>query len=169
MPCSDAMITDVVTARPDQTVEEALHILQERDIRGFPVVNENNQVLGVFNFATLLLAVLPMSVSLDDDFMHHKHLKLSLDYTSGQAPWLADRLSKVLPKKLEEVMTGEARAVHPETPLGEGARRLLEYGSPLPVAEKGTNVLVGIITSQSTLSAIIGIKDNLEDYKDTKF
>jgi len=168
MPCSDAMITEVITARPDQTVEEAMHILEDNDIRGFPVVNENNQVLGVFNFANLLLAVMPTSVTLDDDFMHHKHLKLSLDYSSGQAPWLASRLSKIMPKKLEEIMSGTANTVNAETALGEGVRRLLECGSPLPVVEKGTNVLVGIITSQSTLATIMKIKDNLEDYKETK-
>ena len=160
MPCFKAMITDVITARPEQTVKEALQLLQDNQIRGFPVINDKNEVVGMFSFRLLLLAAMPVSATLDDEFLHHKHLDMNLAYSSGQAPLLAKRLRAALPKKLEDVMRKDIKPLEKDTPLGEGLRRLLEGVGPLPIVEKGTKILAGVVTTQSALKSLMEIDTN---------
>ncbi|MCB9963811.1 MAG: CBS domain-containing protein [Rhodospirillales bacterium] len=166
MPCSDQMIPNVVTISPQQTISEALELLHKHSIRTLPVVDEKYCVVGLFSFSFLLKNLLPMAVTLDDDMTHMKHLEISLDHLPGQAPWLAKRLKAHLPKKVEEVMLKNIVSVHPDTPLREGVRLIVKYGSPIPVIEKGTQRLLGLISSQSAIAALIEIMKTLDNGQD---
>jgi len=46
---SDYMTRDLITFRPDQTVEEVIHSLIKNRISGAPVVNENNELIGMIS------------------------------------------------------------------------------------------------------------------------
>jgi len=45
----ELVIRDVVTARPDQTVREVDAMMEERGVSGAPVVDEDNEVLGIIS------------------------------------------------------------------------------------------------------------------------
>lgn len=166
MPCSDAMITEVISARPDQTVSEALALFNKHGIRSVPVVDEKNAVVGVFSFSHLLYALLPVSSTLGDSILRLKHMDISLDHLSGASPWVAKRLNILLPQKLEEVMLKNPKVVRPETPLREGIRLMVKYDSPLPVVKDESNALVGIISSQSTLTVLTNMAAHLAEGKE---
>jgi len=51
---SDAMNREVVSLRPEATVEEAIRILLEREISGAPVVDGDGQLVGIISEFQLL-------------------------------------------------------------------------------------------------------------------
>ncbi len=169
MPCSNAMITDVVSVRPDQTVSEALALFDKHNIRAVPVVDEQHKLVGLFSFHHLLHEILPVSVTMGEmkGLERLKHMNISLDHLSGMAPWVAKRLATVLPQKVEDVMFKDVATVHPETPLREGLRLLVQYGSPIPVVkDDDSNVLAGLISSQTTVTELLRIAAELEQGKE---
>lgn len=46
---SDYMTTDLITFRPDQAVEDVINTLIRYKISGGPVVNENNELVGIIS------------------------------------------------------------------------------------------------------------------------
>lgn len=46
---SDVMTREVISARSDQSVAEALRFIESRDLRGLPVVDESNRCLGLLS------------------------------------------------------------------------------------------------------------------------
>jgi CBS-domain-containing membrane protein len=157
MSCSEAMIEEVITGRPDMTVEAGLELFSKHGIRSMPVVDERHNVIGIFNFHHLLEEILPVAVTFDD----HK-MDLNLGYLSGEAPWVAHRLKLLLPKKLEEAMMADFKTVNPETPLREGVRLLVKQRFIVPVVNKESGKLVGIVSSQSAVKALMKIKEELD-------
>lgn len=166
MPCQDAMITEVVSARPDQTVADALALFKEHNIRSLPVVDTDSKVVGLFSFSHLLYALLPTPVTMGDELLRIKHMDISLDHLMGASPWVAKRLKILLPKKVEEVMLKTPHVVHPNTPLREGIRLMVKYDSPLPVVEEKTNKLLGLISSQTALAVLMDFAARLEQGKE---
>ncbi|MDE1978500.1 MAG: HPP family protein [Betaproteobacteria bacterium] len=51
--CSDIMQRDVQTARPDDSVADALHRLEEHGIKALPVIDAQRQVIGIVTAADL--------------------------------------------------------------------------------------------------------------------
>jgi CBS domain-containing protein len=153
------MITDVITAKGDQTVADALVLFEEHKITSVPVVHENNLVIGVFSFNHLLTNILPMNFTRGNGarggpLARLDHLNISLDSLSETKPWVAKRLILEMPKLLKDTMIRSPTFVRPETPLREGIRMLVKYGSPLVVVGDDDQTLEGLITYQKTLHAL---------------
>lgn len=58
---SDIMSSNVITVRPDHTLEEAAALLLMNSISGAPVVDENNQVVGTISQVEIFLALVSLS------------------------------------------------------------------------------------------------------------
>lgn len=168
MPCNDAMITDVISAHPDQTVADALALFTKHNIRALPVIDKNQSVVGLFSFSHLLYSLLPLPAAMGDNaLLRVKHMDVSLDHLLGASPWVAKRLNTLLPKKLEELMLKNPVCVRPDMPLREGIRLLVKYDSPLPVVENEKNrKLVGLISSQTTLGVLMAIAKDMKEGKE---
>jgi len=162
MPCSDAMlpVDKIITMTPDQTVSDALVLFEKHHIRAVPVIDAEGALIGLFNFSQLLKSILPSFAVEDEDdegdeLSHHLgHMELNLDFLADSSPWIADSLIAELPKTLKEAMNDHLHFVHEDTSLREGVRLIVKHGSPLPVIDKETNKLKGIITSQETVTAL---------------
>lgn len=162
MPCSNAMITDVVTVTPEMSVEEALVLFQEKGIRGAPVVDENGKFLGLLNFKYLLDKILPAPLAMQSEIRMLKSMNLSLDHLPGQSQWLAGRLQKLLDDPVKSVMKKDVSVVHPYTPLREAVRIMVLQGSPLPVVDDKTDELLGLISSQGAIKVLLQVKADLK-------
>jgi len=55
-PITEVMTTGVVTLRPEQTIEEAVATLAERQISGAPVVDGDGRVIGLLDDTDLILS-----------------------------------------------------------------------------------------------------------------
>lgn len=54
MKALDVMVRDVVTVRPDDTVADAVRLLAEHDVSALPVVDIDDNVVGVISEADLV-------------------------------------------------------------------------------------------------------------------
>jgi CBS domain-containing protein len=55
-PVTDVMTAQVVTLRPEQTIEEAVTILGEHGISGAPVVDQDGRLVGLLDDTDLILS-----------------------------------------------------------------------------------------------------------------
>ncbi len=147
MSCEQAMIAKVVALDPDHTVEEAMEILNKKAIRAAPVLDADGKLLGMFGFHHMLANLLPVSVTMDDGLQN-------LDFVIGAAPGVSKRLRRLKPQKVADIMDRKAAVLHPQTPIWEGIRLLVRYGSPLPVINEEDGIFLGLMTEQSAVEEL---------------
>ncbi len=156
MPCRHAMIeSELITATEETTIQEVLELFNVNKIRSVPVIDKDNNLLGMFNFHQLLVTILPIP-EVEEHKMHA--MEISLDHMFGQAEWLSDRLQRHLSRTIGEMMIKDPKTVHPNTPIGEGVRLLAQHGSPVAVTEVDNNKLVGLISSQTVIKLLLSFK-----------
>ncbi len=156
MPCRHAMIQEgLVTSTKETTLEQALEIFDKHKIRSIPVVDADNNLLGLFNFHQLLVTILPIPSGVGHNL---DPLDISLDHLFGQSEWLSERLHNHLHRSIGDLMIKDLKTVNPDTPIGEGVRLLAHYGSPVAVTDENSNKLIGIITSQSVIKVLLEMK-----------
>jgi CBS domain-containing protein len=143
MKASDIMTRDVVSVRPETTVEEAIRLMIDHHISGLPVVGEGGKLVGILTEGDLL--------------------RRSETGTERQRPrWLetlmgpgriAGEYVRTHGRKVAEIMTGNVVTVTGGTPLDEVVR-LLERRriKRVPVVEG--DALVGILSRLDLLRAL---------------
>jgi CBS domain-containing protein len=124
------MTTPVVTVPPDTSLADARKILNERQIRSLPIV-DNGELVGIVTRRGLLR----LDFSLLDD-----------------AAW-ASKMD-VSDKKVSSVMTGNPLTILPGSLMPKAARVMLENKiTALPVVESGK--LAGILTNSDLMRFIL--------------
>jgi CBS domain-containing protein len=148
--CRRALIETVITAGPDETIADALALLDRHGIRALPIVDRAaGTLLGWFSFDVVLSNLLPGAVTVQ----HHglEDTNLRLDYLVDTEERVAERLAALLPVRLSEVMDADVAVTYPETPLWEGIRLLFQHGSPMPVVDASSRRLLGLLSVQSAM------------------
>lgn len=161
MPCKEAMTNEMLVATPGQKVSEAVALMDSHGIRTMPVVDAQNNLVGMFGFDPLLRALLPTSLSIGE----HDGLDLRLDYVLHSASGVAQRLEGLMDRTVADVMSNDLYTAHPETPLWEGVRLLVKYGSPLPIVRENSMFLLGIMTAQTATRAFLHVLDVMKQGK----
>jgi CBS domain-containing protein len=145
----EVMTTDVLTFRPDETVEEAYRRLAERSVDGGPVAYDNGEVVGMLTTDDLLVQETklhyPTVVSLFGAYLElpSAHRKFEQE------------LRKAVGATVGDVMTSHVDSCSPDDTLERAATLMHEHDvSRLPVIEAGT--LVGIIARGDILRAVMG-------------
>jgi CBS domain-containing protein len=147
MSCSDAIINleNVVTIKPDTTVGAAMDLLDQKNLRAMPVVDEKNVYVGMFGTRILLRRLLPTSGAVQSG-------SGSLHFAHGSSLSIVEHLLEIKNQPVADHMDSKVKPLHPEAPTWEAIRLLSERESPLPVVSKENGVLLGIISDQSILS-----------------
>ena len=128
----DQMSSPVVTVAPDLPFQEALRLMQERQFRRLPVVNEKGKLVGIVAERDLLYASPSPATSLSVWEMNYM-------------------LSKI---KIERLMTREVITTTPDTTIEGAAYKMVQYRiGGLPVIE-GDQV-VGIITETDIFKTLV--------------
>lgn len=151
--CRHAMITEVITAAPQQTIRDALGLFARHRIRALPIIDGENHLVGQFTLEGMLANLLPTALTVD----HHDmmNVNLRLDYLLDATPDVARHLRDLLPEKLAAVMNTKVQVVHRDTPLWEGIRLLVQIGSPIPVVEASNQALVGLLSIQGASARLM--------------
>ncbi len=144
MVAEDIMSTDVITVRPQDQLEKVADLMMEYGHATFPVVDENNSVVGVIGRTHMIRTALPVVAEqigqlgfLPDSYRFHGFEE---DYI-GLVP-------------VEKVMSVDPVQVSTDTPVAEVARRMLEYDiGSVPVVDEGK--LVGIVSRSDLVEAIV--------------
>ena len=147
-PVSEVMTTDVLMFAPDDNVGDAMAQLVERSIDGAPVVNSDNQVVGMLSTGDLIVQEtelhVPTIISLFGATLElpsaHKHFE--------------DDLRKTLGSTVGDVMQPEPVTIDVDATIEAAATAMHEHDvSRLPVV--GDLGLVGIISRVDVLREII--------------
>jgi acetoin utilization protein AcuB len=129
----DHMISPAVTVAPDIPFQDALKVMQERQLRRLPVVDKKGKLIGIVSERDLLYASPSPATTL--------------------SVWeLTYLLSKI---KVEELMTRDVVTTTPDTPIEDAASLMVEKKvGGLPVVDDD-NKPVGIITDRDIFEAFV--------------
>ncbi len=143
MKAMDVIVRDVVTVKPDDDVAVAVRLLAEHDVSALPVVDDDDNVIGVISEA---------------DLLHREEIG-----TEKQRPWwleavtpaatLAAEFAKSHGRRVEEVMSTDVVSASEDTPLGEIATLLERHRiKRLSILRDGK--LVGIVSRSNLIQAL---------------
>jgi len=128
---SDRMSRDVITVQADDPIREAVDLVEQRQLRRFPVM-KGDDLVGIVTDRDLRNAT-ASSVILTEKKFHD---------------FLLDTV------KVESVMSANPSTVTPDSDLKDAARLILELNvGGLPVVEGGR--LVGIITETDLINTLL--------------
>jgi len=141
------MTANPVTAKPLDSVETVLKLLEEQHISGLPVVNDNNEVIGVVSETDLLFKERPIRMPLYLTFLGSVIYLESLDKFEQQ-------LKKSLGMLVQDVMTPEPINISVDAPISEAASLMLDKRiNRLPVVDQD-NKLIGILTRSDLMRVL---------------
>jgi len=137
------MSPQVISVTPQSTVHEAIELMLKNRISGLPVVDNDENLIGIVSEGDFL-----RRVEIGADRKRNRWLHLLLG-----PGWLAGEYVHSHGRKIEEIMTREPVAVSESTSLEEAARLMeKKHIKRLPVT-RGTK-LVGIVTRANLIQAI---------------
>jgi CBS domain-containing protein len=133
----DVMSQDIYTVRPDTNIQDIARLMTEQHIRSLPVVDEEQQVLGIITESDLFLKEKGMPFSA---------VKLPSLFQKWVDPaHLAEIYEDASHHTAADVMTVDVISVGPDETIGHAALLLFKHDfKTLPVVEDGR--LVGLIS-----------------------
>jgi CBS-domain-containing membrane protein len=152
--CTKAIVKDVVTATPNQTVEDILKVFKEKNIRNIPVLDDAGKFLGLFGLQQIAVNLLPKSAAMEDGVDN-------LNFIVGATPGIAKRLRKLHEVQIGELLNTKAATVTPETSTIEALLVLAKRGSPVAIIDDQTNEFKGVITRQTLLDNLYDVLDEI--------
>ncbi len=139
MKASEVMDTNPTTLNPTDSIECAAQYVMKKRYRNVPVVDENFCYLGMFGVNCLLKQVIPKSVLMHQGLDNVGFIHESLND-------LYQRFDEVKHQPISMCMNQEIPPVAADTPLTETLLQLYETRSSIPVVEKGSCKLLGMIS-----------------------
>lgn len=143
MKAIDVMVHDVVTVEPDEDVAEAIKLLAEYDVSALPVVDADDNLVGIISEA---------------DLVRRKEIGTEKRRTWWiealiPASMLAEEFAKSHGRRVSEVMSTDVVSATEETPLDEIATLLEKHRiKRIPILRDGK--LVGIVSRSNLIQAL---------------
>ena len=145
-PVREIMTTDVLTFRSDDTVEDAMRSMVDRNVDSAPVVDEHGSLVGMLSNSDLIVQESELHFPTVLSFLGatieigHKHFE--------------EDLRKALGSKVSDLMTPKPVTITEDDTIERAATLMHEKDvSRLPVVNDGT--LVGIVSRNDVLRAIL--------------
>lgn len=138
--------------RSPDTVGTAARFILSHHLRHLPVVDEQGRYLGMFGIFSLLSLTLPKVATIEAGLN-------DVSFMSHSLPDLHERLHQIAGESVLSYLRQDIEVVHPDTSLMETILVLLRTRVALPVVEKATDRLVGLISSWDAVQKIVGEED----------
>lgn len=141
MQVKDTMCTDVRTCKSDTPIKEIATIMCFNKISGLPVVDDDNNVIGIISEKDILCSMFPDMKELVDSGAKANFEEMEKDYSS------------ILGKTVDDLMTRVVASVSPDMPILRAASMMwLRKIRRIPVTEN--NKLVGILSMGDVHKAV---------------
>ena len=138
MQVKDIMTKKVITVKTNTPVYEVARLIFEEHLTGMPVVDENNQVLGIITEFDLM--------SREKHIHIPTFLDLIKEFKIKDKGSVKDKLKEISKLEASHLMTSPVVTISPETEIKDTAKIFAEkHINPLPVVDKN-NQLVGIFS-----------------------
>jgi CBS domain-containing protein len=142
----EIMSGEVISVRTSDFVLDAIRVLKENKISGAPVLDENNNIVGVLSGTDILTLVGHL-------IEYHPFLVPFLEILEKHPDDLKDVVKDVSNKKVEAVMSEPALVVNENASIYRAASLMWKKDiNRLPVVDDGGS-LVGIVTRKDLLRA----------------
>jgi len=148
MTCASIMHPNPVTVRSTQTVGDAIGILEKNVFRSIPVTDGEGTLLGQFGVHGVLRMLVPRIATEKLGLPHLPFIKHDLED-------LKRRLRGFWDKQVGEFVETDASVMHPDTPLTKAVLALYDTHDNLPVVDRQTGRLVGIISYWDVVKRLI--------------
>ncbi len=157
MKASDVMVTDVITARPEDAVRDVARKLVEHGISAVPITSNDGRLEGIVSEGDLMRR-------LETGTEHRRSWWLDMLTTTNE---FASEYIKEHGLRAGDVMTRNVITVSPESSLGEIAN-VLEANTikRVPVVQDGK--LVGLVSRANLVQALAAYQDGLPAREDRK-
>jgi len=156
MKAADVMVKDVITVKPDSSVDEAIKLLIEHDFSALPVVDDTGHVVGVISESDLMRR---------PEIGTEKHRQWWMEAITPAAT-LAHEFAKAHGQRVHEVMSKHVVSASEDTPLGEIAT-LLERKriKRIPILRDGK--LAGMVSRSNLIQALASSRNGSHGATDT--
>jgi CBS domain-containing protein len=150
MSLNEIMLSDPQTVGPEDTVPTAFRLMKKFGMRNLPVVDGDGCFLGVFSTVHLIELLLPVAATVEGGLTDLSFVHDSLDD-------IRERYQNVENHKVGDFIESEhVPVVHTETSLVEAMLLLYKHRTHVTVVEESTNKVVGVITVNGILEALMG-------------
>jgi CBS domain-containing protein len=138
----DIMSTDIKSIPPDINAKEALKLLIETGMSGFPVIDAAGEAIGVFTEKEILSAILPSYIKAVGSFVYTADSKAELKKLAA--------LEKV---PVKDLMRKEVPAIDIEATLTEASKMMLTRSERRLIVVSGKKA-VGVVTRSDVVTAL---------------
>jgi CBS domain-containing protein len=157
MKASDVMTQQVVSVRPDASIDSAARLMLASRISGLPVIDERGDLVGIVTEGDFL-----RRVEAGTERKRPRWLELLL----GPGRLAADYVHSH-GRKIAEVMTRDPVSITEETPLDEVVRLMEKHRvKRLPVVQDGK--VVGIVSRANLLHGLVSLAPETGERKEDK-
>ncbi len=139
--------TEFVSLKGGDVVGEATRRLLTHHVTDLPVVDDDNRLIGMLKLDRVLGSLLPKAALIGFGLEDLSFVPDSLDHLRQLMRAVADTPVRQLMVKAEHV-------VHPDTSPSEIVLLLYRGASNVPVVERETNRLVGMVSARDVLNAL---------------
>lgn len=147
MKISEIMSTEIITVQPETKIAQAAGLLLEHHVNGLPVVDANNNLVGI--------------ICQSDLIVQQKKLPVPTVFTllDGLIPLssmshLEKEVQKMAATTVQQAMTPNPTAVSPDTDLEDVADLMVNKNfHTIPVVDNGK--LVGIVGKEDVLKTLV--------------
>lgn len=154
------METNVVTVRPDLPIKDLIEVLEEHEITGAPVVDEEENVVGVVSSTDVMRLAAEEEAAESRSGSGRPESDEESDYfVAGGSRGFLPALPAGLPKTrigtrpVRDAMTRATFSVRPDASLPEAARFLQQAGIHRALVFDGGR-LVGLVTTMGVMAAV---------------
>lgn len=149
MSCSAIMKKAPVTLREDESVADAAAKLLSQHHSSLPVVNGEGRYVGLFGIDDLLGLVVPR-VALAGNLLSN------LRFISDDPDDLRRKFEALKDRRVSEFTNRDGATLDPDAPEIEAIRLFCRSHSALPVVDKASGRLLGIVSHWDALRALVG-------------
>ena len=143
MKAMDVMVREVITVSPDDDVADAVQLLADYDVSALPVVDDDENVVGIISEADLVHR---------EEIGTEKHRPWWLEAVTP-ASTLAGEFAKSHGRRVAEIMSTDVVSASEDTPLGAIATLLERHRiKRVPILRSGK--LVGIVSRSNLIQAL---------------
>jgi len=153
MTTSTIMSRDVISLKPDDSIMSALKLMCTHSVHNLPVLDKNNNFLGLFSLRRLSRELLPKAAKLDEN-----SLLMHINFMPDGTDELLKRLHKIGRKPVSDLLekSSKLRFCNPETTLPELLQLLFDSPTSLPVVvvEGKKKKLAGMVSNWDVLTKL---------------
>lgn len=139
MTCAEIMTPNPITVGENEPLENAVAILRDNRFRSVPVIDANGKMVGQFGIHALLRLLVPKVATMRFGIPR-------LPFVTDDTEDLKRRLSDQYQRPVKRFVETEYIIVHPDTPLTRVVLGLYHCHDNLPVVDRETKKLIGIVS-----------------------